>query len=132
MCHEEGAVAASAKPGSAGAVPILWVGGGRDSASAAASQGLGLRGSRDAVGSPCIAAMWRLSRPGSSRPCWTSCRSCARVTEAGAEAEQRGLRGRSISRRVAKPDPPAVRGSEHFRAEWMQPPPGDGGRKGRL
>lgn len=55
-----------------------------EAAEPASSQGLGLRGSRDAVGSPWVAVMWRFSRPGSSWPFWTRCRSSPRVTEAGA------------------------------------------------
>ena len=55
-----------------------------EAAEPASSQGLGLRGSRDAVGSPWVAVMWRFSRPGTSWPFCTRCRCSARVTEAGA------------------------------------------------
>lgn len=55
-----------------------------EAAEPASSQGLDFRGSRDTVGSPWVAVMWRFSRPGSSWPFWTRCRSSARVTEAGA------------------------------------------------
>ena len=68
--------------GSASLRSPVWNCGAGCSAERAASQGLGLLGSRDAVGSSRVAATWRLSRPGSSWPCWTSCRSCASVTEA--------------------------------------------------
>lgn len=78
--------------GSASLRSPVWNCGAGCSAERAASQGLGLRGSRDAVGSSRVAATWRLSRPGSSWPCWTSCRSCASVTEAGVDSagEQHG------------------------------------------
>lgn len=124
-------MAASADPGSPGCFlfPSARVGGacGRvqdcgagASAEPAASQGFGLRGSWDAVGSPWVAAIWRLSRPGSSRPCWTSCRSCARVTEAGADSAslQLGLLAGSMSESAA-----ARRvGGTHFREVRVQPP----------
>ena len=67
--------------GSASLRSPVWNCGAGCSAERAASQGLGLRGSRDAVGSSRVAATWRLSRPGSSWPCWTSCRSCGAWAE---------------------------------------------------
>lgn len=76
--------------GSASLRSPVWNCGAGCSAERAASQGLGLRGSRDAVGSSRVAATWRLSRPGSSWPCWTSCRSCASVTEAGVDSAGEG------------------------------------------
>lgn len=80
-------------------------------AGTAISQGLGFRGRRDAVGSPIVAAMWRFSRPGSSRPCWTSCRSCASDTDAGADSAGAGPgQGPSM---LPGPDPQLR--DEHFR-----------------
>lgn len=95
-----------------------------DAAELASSQGLGLRGSSDAVGSPWVAVMWRFSRPGSSWPSWTSCRSCARVTEVWVGSAEAGallglpteLRS-SMSRHQFNPGPD----HKHFRAMWEQP-----------
>lgn len=108
-------------------MPVARVkgGGAGPSAEPAASQGLGLRGSWDAVGSPCVTTIWGLSRPGSSWPCWTSCRSCARVTEAaagsagvGVRPDQLGLADGSMS--VSAADRRAE--GKHFREVRVQPP----------
>lgn len=77
----------------------------------AASQGLGLRGSCDAVGWPKVAATWRFfSRPGRARPCWTNCSNCARGTDAGAGPGHGG----SMVPGQARP------GQEHSREEGVQ------------
>lgn len=97
----------------------------------ASSQGLGLRGSRDAVGSPWVAVMWRFSSPGSCWPFWTRCRSSARVTEAGACSADASPPLRlqtpphsSMSHHQLTLTSP---GHKHFRVAWEQPP----SRKGK-
>lgn len=106
--------------GSASLRSPVWNCGAGCSAERAASQGLGLRGSRDAVGSSRVAATWRLSRPGSSWPCWTSCRSCASVTEAGVDSAGEGA-GRDSLRQPRG----SMAGAEpgRFPVGWAQPRP---------
>ena len=106
--------------GSASPRSPVWNCGAGCSAERAASQGLGIRGSRDAVGSSRVAATWRLSRPGSSWPCWTSCRSCASVTEAWVDSAGEGAGPDSL--RQARG---SMAGAEpgRFRVGWAQPRP---------
>jgi hypothetical protein len=68
--------------------------------------------------------MWSFSRPGSSWPCCTSCTSCARVTEAGADSAGAGVppellcaRGWAMSGRKAWREHPETSSS----AGWVQP-----------
>lgn len=98
----------------------VWNCGAGCSAERAASQGLGIRGSRDAVGSSRVAATWRLSRPGSSWPSWTSCRSCASVTEAGVDSAGEGAGPDSLRQPGG-----SMAGAEpgRFRVGWAQPLP---------